>query len=174
MAVASQGDEELEGTDLSEPMPVVAAAAPSTSAATPSPWLDRLVEHFVRTGSGPDGACRLAQSKDAVLSTARQLADAGRWADVLRLVRVAEPAFAANAWWGAWKSALCLALDAARNLGDRRVEGWALHQLGVRSLGLEDESTARDLLEEALQAREEAGDREAAEVTRSQLDLIRG
>ncbi|HEX2042443.1 MAG TPA: hypothetical protein VHF24_07370 [Acidimicrobiales bacterium] len=170
----AQGNEDFESTDLSEPMPVVTAAAPPTAPPAPSPWLDRLAEHFVRTGSGPDGSCRLAQSKDAVLSTARQLADAGRWADVLRLVRVAEPAFAANAWWGAWKSALCLALDAARNLGDRRVEGWALHQLGVRSLGLEDESTARDLLEEALQAREEAGDREAAEVTRSQLDLIRG
>jgi hypothetical protein len=171
VAVASQGNEGFGGTDLAEPMPA-ATAAPAVAA--PSPWLDRLVEHFVRTGSGPDGACRLAQSKDAVLSTARQLADAGRWADVLRLVRVAEPAFATNAWWGAWKSALCLALEAARHLDDKRVEGWALHQLGVRSLGLQDESTARDLLEKALEAREAAGDPEAAEVTRTQLDLISG
>lgn len=170
VAVVSQGDDEFDKTDLGEPMPAPKA---TPSAPSPSPWLDRLTDHFVRTGAGPDGACRLAQSKDAVLSTARQLADAGRWADVLRLVRVAEPAFAANAWWGAWKSALYLALDAARNLGDKKVEGWALHQLGVRSLGLQDESAARELLGEALEVREAAGEREAAEVTRSQLDLIR-
>ncbi len=165
-----QGDENFDDTGLGEPMPAPSA---TPSAPSPSPWLDRLVEHFVRTGSGPDGACRLAQSKDAVLSTARQLADAGRWADVLRLARVAEPAFATNAWWGAWKSTLCLALDAARHLGDKKVEGWALHQLGVRSLGLEDESAARDLLGAALEVREAAGEREAAEVTRSQLDVLR-
>ena len=170
VAVVPQGNEEFDNADLREPMPATAA---TPSAPTPSPWLDRLVDHFVRTGSGPDGACRLAQSKDAVLSTARQLAEAGRWADVLRLVRVAEPAFAANAWWGAWKSALCLALDAARNLGDAKVEGWALHQLGVRSLGLQDESSARDLLGAALEVREAAGEEEAAELTRSQLDLLR-
>ena len=151
-------------------MPAPAAAPPP---ATPSPWLDRLVEHFLSTGSGPDGACRLAENKDAVLSTARQLAAAGRWVDVLRLVRVAEPAFAFNARWGAWKSALCLALEAARQLGDQTVEGWALHQLGVRSLGLQDEDEARDLLGAALEVRQAAGEDEAAEVTRSQLALVR-
>ena len=172
MAVASQGNEEFETADLREPMPAPTAAPPAASA--PSPWLDRLVEHFVRTGAGPDGACRLAQSKDAVLSTAHQLAESGRWADVLRLVRVAEPAFAANAWWGAWKTALCLALDAARVMGDRKVEGWALHQLGVRSLSLQDQSAARELLGAALEVRESIGEQEAADVTRTQLDLIRG
>ena len=139
----------------------------------PSPWLDRLVEHFLRTGAGPDGACRLAENKDAVLSTARQLADCGRWVDVLRLVQVAEPAFAFNARWGAWKSSLCLALEAARQLGDKTVEGWALHQLGIRSLGLQDEEAARDLLGAALEVRQAAGEHEAAEVTRSQLELVR-
>lgn len=171
VAVASQGNEDFDRADLREPMPAPAFAP--AAAPAPSPWLDRLVEHFVRTGVGPDGACRLAQSKDAVLSTAHQLAEAGRWADVLRLVRVAEPAFAANAWWGAWKTALCLALDASRVIGDKKVEGWALHQLGVRSLSLQDESTARELLGAALEVRESIGEQEAAEVTRSQLDLIR-
>jgi hypothetical protein len=172
VAVASQGNEDSDRAVLRESMP--AAAPTPLTAPAPSPWLDRLVEHFVRTGAGPDGACRLAQSKDAVLSTAHQLAEAGRWADVLRLVRVAEPAFAANAWWGAWKTTLCLALDAARILGDRKVEGWALHQLGVRSLSLQDESTARELLGAALEVRESIGEHEAAELTRTQLALIRG
>lgn len=169
--MASRSDKDPQRTDPGSGSPAAAAAVPSPGG--PSPWLDRLVEHFVKMGTAPDGVSRIVESTDAILSTARQLADAGRWTDVLRLVRVAESAFAFSGRWGAWRTALGLALDAARNLGDRHEEGWALHQLGVRSLGLQEEAAARDLLGAALEVREAAGEHEAAELTRTQLELVR-
>lgn len=142
-----------------------------TSAAT-APWVERLVEHFTRMAAAPDGTARIVEQEGAVLAALRCAADIGCWHEALRLVRHTEPAFATSARWGAWKTVLELALAAGRKVGDRPVEGWALHQLGVRSLALGDEAEAQRQLSEALAVRREAGEDEAAELTESQLALL--
>lgn len=63
-----------------------------------------------------------------------------------------------------------LALQAGRELGDRSLLAWAHHELGVRSRLLDDQEGARAHFARALELREAAGEHEAAEVTRSQLE----
>jgi hypothetical protein len=152
------------------------AAEPGPARREPSSdtWNDRLLVHFLRLADRPDGAQRLLASADAVRSTIEQAAANGRYAEAVELARVAEPAFLSGARWGAWASVLGSALDAARAAGDRSAEGWALHQLGVRAKALGQPDKARELLADALAVRDEAGDAEAAAVTRSQLAEIMG
>ena len=122
--------------------------------------------------SEPERTSKIVEQEGAVLAALRCAADAECWHQALELVRHTEPAFASSARWGAWKVVLELALAAGREVGDRSVEGWALHQLGVRSLALGEEAQARQLLDDALAVRREAGEVEAAEVTETQLALL--
>lgn len=146
--------------------------APATAPAVTSPWVERLVEHFTKMATGPDGSAKLVEQEGAVLAALRCAADAECWHQALKLIRHAEPAFASSARWGAWKVVLELALAAGREVGDRTVEGWALHQLGVRSLALGEEAEAHELLGDALAVRREAGEVEAAALTESQLAML--
>jgi hypothetical protein len=150
----------------------VRRTGPRSTTAPAAPWVERLVEHFTRIAAGPDGTTKLVEQEGAVLAALRCAADAECWHEALRLVRHAEPAFASSARWGAWKVVLEHALAAGRKVGDRSVEGWALHQLGVRSLALGEEAEAERLLGEALAVRREAGEDEAAALTESQLALL--
>jgi hypothetical protein len=101
-----------------------------------------------------------------------QAAGERRWADALEIARAAEPAAFAAARWGAWREVLEHALEAGRQLGDERTEGWALHQLGTRSLALGEYSAARSLLRRALAVRREAGDADGVAVTENNLRLL--
>ena len=150
----------------------VRTTGPRSTAAAAAPWVERLVEHFTRIAGQPDGTAQLVQQEGAVLAALRCAADAECWHEALRLIRHAEPAFATSARWGAWKVVLEHALAAGRETGDRSVEGWALHQLGVRALSLGEEAEAERLLGEALAVRRKAGEDEAADLTESQLALL--
>ena len=66
------------------------------------------------------------------------------------------------------------ALQAARALGNRAAEAWALHQLGTRALCLLDTATARAALTEALRLREALGDEIGAAVSRHNLQILLG
>lgn len=143
-------------------------------APSPDSWNDRLLVHFLNLGRRPDGAEKLLASADAVRTTVEQAVANGRYAEAIELAHVAEPVFIGGARWGAWASVLGSALEAARALGDLSAEGWALHQLGVRAAALGQPDKARELLSEALTARAEAGDDEAAALTRSQLAQLAG
>lgn len=146
---------------------------PDARAAAPGRWLEPLLDHFIALGRSPGGDRELRANRDAVLTTVRQAVEAGCEARAIQLVRVAEGALATPATWGAWGSLLQLALRAARGVGDRSTEGWALHQLGVRERVAGDPGRAGELLAEALTVRTVAGDVEAAALTRSQLaDLV--
>lgn len=146
--------------------------SPARPGRSPALVLERLLEHFVRVGDSPGGREVLVENAGAVLSTIRRAREAGCWESALTLARVAEPAFAASARWGAWSSLLELALEASQAVGDRSAEGWALHQLGVRALALNDVERARHLLGEALAVRCHCGDHEAAEMTHYQLARV--
>lgn len=141
--------------------------------AVDSPWIDKLVAHFVRLGESPEGAFRLVESSDAVVSTLRQAVDHGHWEAALDLVRVAEPAFALGARWGAWASTLDMGLLAARALGDTRVEARLLHEKGVRAMALAHFDEADEALSQALASRTALGSEDEIGCTRSQLAQLR-
>ena len=115
------------------------------------------------------GGERLVESSDAVLTTLRQAVEGGHWPGALELARVAEPAFEMGAHRGAWASALEMGLVAARAVGDRSAEGWALHEQGVRAIAIGSFDEAGELLSRALAIRTDVDDEEAAQQTRSQL-----
>ena len=114
----------------------------------------------------------LLQEADIVLRMLEWGVRLQRWEDVLRLTRAIEGALAMGVQWGAWYVVLEQGLQAARALGDRAGEGWALHQLGTRDMCLENTAAAKASLTEALRIRQALGDRAGAEVTRHNLDLL--
>jgi hypothetical protein len=77
--------------------------------------------------------------------------------------------------WQAWADILNLILKAARALGERKVEAWALHQLGSRAMCLGQADQARELLTEALNIRKAIKDKAGLKVTQHNLNvLLRG
>jgi hypothetical protein len=116
---------------------------------------------------------KIAAAAPAILSLLAWAERGGRWGQVKRLARAAEGGLALAGRWGAWALVLDSALEAARQLTDGLEEAWALHQLGTRALTL-GEDAARDLLEQALNLREQLDDRIGAALTRHNLEFLGG
>ena len=90
----------------------------------------------------------------------------------VELARKADRPLALGCRWGAWRETLDRALVAARELGDKREEGWVLHQLGSRAGALGGLLDGTTLLKDALQLRESAGDDQGARATRHNLEAF--
>jgi hypothetical protein len=116
----------------------------------------------------------VAEETEAIVEILRWALREERWEGALRLGRAVEGALAVGGQWGAWTQVLSWQLQAARELGDRAAEAWSLHQAGTQALCLENSSTARTNLSEALRIRESLGDWAGAAVTRHNLDLFLG
>jgi hypothetical protein len=99
-------------------------------------------------------------------------ADARRSGEVLQLGRLLEESLVVSARWGAWAVAVESCLDAARAIGDRSAEAWAMHELGSRALCLGDSGTARALLSQAVKVRESLDDTTAVAASRRNLDFV--
>jgi hypothetical protein len=140
-----------------------------------TPWEERALTYFTdwaeRHRSAPE---RLLEEADAILQTLEWAVGAGRWTSVQRLGRAMEGALVLGKRWGAWAQVLRWMLQAARALGDRAIQAWALHQSGTRALCLEDTATARTSLIHALHLRESLGDQIGAAVTRHNLNILIG
>ena len=131
---------------------------------------DGLLTELAREGA----ALRFPEDSGAVLTLLEHGERAGRWEEMLSLARVADPGVTSAGRIGAWGMIGDHALTAARQLGDRRSEGWALHQLGSRALVLGERDTASTMLGQALELREQLGDADEIEVTRHNLDQLGG
>ena len=83
-----------------------------------------------------------------------------------------EGALVTGARWGAWAISLERCLAAAKALGDRSAEAWALHEIGTRALCVGDPGTARTLLSQAVALRESIDDIPAAAASRQNLALV--
>jgi hypothetical protein len=94
------------------------------------------------------------------------------WADVISLGRALDPYLTLHGLWDAWNTILGYILEAARESGQQTVQGWALHQLGTRLLGLGDKAQAGGLLNQALQIRLQIGDTAGAAFTRHNLNFL--
>ncbi|MDY6877922.1 MAG: hypothetical protein SWK90_17205 [Chloroflexota bacterium] len=138
-----------------------------------TPWAERALTHFTTWAERHRSATdRLLEEADAILRVLEWAAGTGRWAEVLRLGRAVQDGLALSRRWGAWDQVLQWVLQAARALGDRAAEAWALHQGGTRALCLGDGATAHASLTQALHMRDSLGDQAGAAVTRHNLDLL--
>jgi len=138
-----------------------------------NPWLEQAVAYFLPWAEEHQNSRdRLLAEKDALLRLFDWTVQNSHWADALRLARVLEGALAAGRQWDIWGRVLQSALQAAEALQDQGAIAWALHQSGTRALCLEDLTTAREQLTQALHLRESLGDQAGAAVTRHNLDLL--
>jgi hypothetical protein len=114
----------------------------------------------------------LLEESEALLRVQQCAADARRWGEVLLLGRLLEGALVLGARWGAWAITLDRCLAAAKAIGDRSAEAWALHEIGTRALCLGESARARAVLAQAVKLRESLQDGVAAATSRRNLRLV--
>jgi len=142
--------------------PVAALRDPEASHRWRSSLLTYFTDYAERHRSEPE---LLRDELEPIIQTLRWGLACAPYADVLRLARESGVVAELAGLWDAWRSILDIALEAARMMGDRAAEGWALHELGTRALCLEQDDEAARRLEEALLIREKLGDGPGAAVT---------
>jgi len=142
--------------------PVAALRDPEASHRWRSSLLTYFTDYAERHRSEPE---RLREELERIIQMLRWGMACAPYADVLRLARDSGAVAELAGLWDAWRSILDIALEAARTIGDRDAEGWALHELGTRALCLEQEDEAARRLEEALRIREKIGDEPGAAAT---------
>ena len=97
-----------------------------------------------------------------------------RFGDVITLVRALDPYLSLHGLWDAWGTALGYLLDAARQAGEQSMLAWALHQSGVRELGVGTRQRALEFLKQALELRRVLGDEAGMAYTQHNIDLLMG
>ncbi len=136
-------------------------------------WLDKALTHFTSWAEAHrNEPQKIVGESTALMKLLEASVATRRWADLLRLARVIDGAFALVGRWGAWSRVLQMCLQAARVLGDKADEAWSLHQVGTRALCLDDSDAARDFLARALEIRQFLGDELGSAVTQHNLDLL--
>ena len=143
----------------------------------PDVWRARALDHFSAIlGGGADDAGEEERTTGVDAGALRwalaHALESSRWAAAAVVGRAVERALALQGRWDAWKEAIEGVLEAARALGDRSGEAWALHQLGTRALALGDEERAAADLERAIGIREALGHDGAADHSRRNLALL--
>src|SRR6266511_4751457 len=136
---------------------------------------DTLLDYFISWLEGQPAQALIEESADALIYTVKKAGEKEQWPQVIRLGRALERGLILWKRWQAWADLLNLILKAARALGDRKVEAWALHQLGSRAMCLGQVDQAHELLTDALNIRKAIKDKAGARVTQHNLDvLLRG
>ena len=137
------------------------------------PWANRVITYFAAWAERHQhNQDVLLQESDALLRVQQHAADGRRSGEVLQLGRLLEGPLAVGARWGAWAITLERCLSAARAIGDRSAEAWALHELGSRAVCLGDAGAARALLNQAVKLREMLDDADAAAASRRNLSFV--
>ena len=137
-----------------------------------SAWGERYLDHFTAWAESQTSPQAIIEEMDTLQKMLAWATSSGVWSKALRLAHAIEAALALGLRWGAWAQALEWGLQAARALGDRSAEGWALHQIGTRSMCLGQVDSARTALTSALQIRQALGETAAAAITQQNLDLL--
>ena len=96
----------------------------------------------------------------------------GFWPNVLGLSQYTQEIFAQIGYWDAWEQILKWLLKAAQKLDDPVSEAFAYHQLGVRSLCLEEFSTSKTYLKKALKIRQSLGNEDAIQTSQQAFDFL--
>ncbi|NEO85004.1 MAG: hypothetical protein F6J87_12240 [Spirulina sp. SIO3F2] len=137
--------------------------------------LPRLVNHITRWSERyAQNSTEILECADAVLQTLKLAAEAGQWSEVLYLSQLFDKPLWLSRQWGMWEQVLQWQLQAAQVIGNPTATALALHQLGTRSLCLDDSLSANAYLHQALELREAIGDNVGASITRHNLGLLLG
>jgi hypothetical protein len=88
--------------------------------------------------------------------------EGGEAAQAGALARALQPMLTLRGYWGGWGQTIDWAEQAARAIGDRALEAWALHERGTRAGLLGDDATAAMSLERARRRRAALGDNAGA------------
>ena len=137
------------------------------------PWTNRAITYFTAWAERhPRSQDILLQESEALLRVQQYAADARRPGEVLHLGRLLGGPLVVGTRWGAWAVTLERCLSAARAIGDRSAEAWALHELGSRALCLGEAGTARTLLNRAAKLREMLNDDAAAAASLRNLSFV--
>lgn len=107
-----------------------------------------------------------------ILGGIKWAASQERWAEIIALGRAIDPYLTLHGLWDAWRATLNQVLFAARQVGDRATEGWVLHQLGTREIGVGQPQPAATFLQQALEVRRSLGDRVGMAYTQHNLNLL--
>ena len=137
----------------------------------------------LQLGSSVAGLCNWLATRDPTASESLSGANAALaimefaaarrdWMAVVQLARAAEQILFIAARWEAWHHALSQGLAAAQASFPTAAEAFFSHQLGSLELCLDHVDEASRLLRHALALREQAGDRDGAELTRQNLQLL--
>ncbi|HEV2844724.1 MAG TPA: choice-of-anchor D domain-containing protein, partial [Thermoanaerobaculia bacterium] len=135
-------------------------------------WRNRALDHFIAWSEANRSA--VTDEISAMRCLLEHASRSGLPAEAIRLGRVFEGALLVSGRWQAWAETLERVLGAARSLGDRKTEAWALHQLGTRAFCLDERTAASDFLTKALEIRESIGDHGGAAATFHNMSLLLG
>jgi NB-ARC domain-containing protein len=137
------------------------------------PWLNRAITYFTawaeRHRRSPGN---LLEESEALMRVQQRATDLRRWGEVLRVGGLLEGALVVGARWGAWAITLERCLAAARAIGDRSAEAWALHEIGTRAACLGEPGMARASLSQAVKVREAIDDKRGAAASRRNLSFV--
>jgi hypothetical protein len=135
-------------------------------------WEDRLIEFLVEWLIKKPAQNLLDESLDLLVDAIHKAEKKNRWLDVVKIGRGLERVLIFRKRWQTWLDILNLILKAARALGDRKVEGWVLHQIGTRAACLGFNESARGFLTQALNIRQAIGDQAGLAVTQNNLHVF--
>ena len=135
-------------------------------------WEDRLIDLLAEWLIRKPAQKLLDESVDVLVHTIQQAGEKNRWQDVVKIGRGIERILIFRKRWQTWLDILNLILKAARALGDRKVEAWALHQIGTRAACLGLNEAARGFLTQALNIRQAIGDQAGLAITQNNLHVF--
>jgi hypothetical protein len=139
-----------------------------------APWEEALAQYFVTWLTQKPDRNLVMEIQDTLLILLKKVAERKNWPLVISLGRALEPVLISEGYWQAWNEILQFVLNAARALGDRKVEAWTLHQLGSQALCLGAKEQAGNLLSQAASIRRSIGDLAGLELTQHNLSILTG
>jgi Divergent InlB B-repeat domain len=146
----------------------VAAVQPTSLEA-----IDRALEHFADWAEKHrDKLGEQLEEAPALLELVRRASSLGREKGAIRLAMAIDAAFAQGRRLGAWAEVHEVALEAARRIGDKAGEAWALHQRGTRRVVSGRAADGIDDLEAALVLRRQLGDAPGVAATEWNLGAV--
>lgn len=137
-----------------------------------TPWENKLIVFLADWLVKKPAKKLLDESIDVLLQSIQKAGEKHRWSDVVRIGRGLERSLVLLRRWHSWMDILNLILKAARALGDRKIEAWALHQLGTRAGCLGFSESAREFLTQALQIRQAIGDQAGLAITQNNMHVF--
>ncbi|MBW4508310.1 MAG: hypothetical protein KME64_17615 [Scytonematopsis contorta HA4267-MV1] len=109
---------------------------------------------------------------EAIIKVLEWSFELSRFSDVITLGKSIEKGLALSGEWDRWNKVLQWVLEAARATGNQAIEAFALHQLGTRSLCLNEVIEAQSYLNQALHIRQLLNDQSGIEVTSHNLQFL--